>query len=86
MKIDIYQSDTNTKKFLSVRHGENVKQNLPDPDYRNVHIHKENVDISPSDNRLAFNSDKAIKAINTEGYYLHEALFITTTKPISEKH
>jgi len=72
MKIDIYQSTKNSKKFLSVKSGQDVAIiNVPDPDYQSVSPSKLGVEISPEQPRVGLDIKEAITAIETQGYYLH---------------
>lgn len=81
MKIDIYQSEINSKKFLSIAYGKdihdiNIKET--DPDYQRVSLFKSDIEINTGDSRIAIDSDEAIKAIKSNGYYLHGATITLT--------
>ncbi len=72
MKIDIYQSTKNSKKFLSVKSGQDVASiNVPDPDFQSVSPSKLGVEINPDQPRVNLDIKEAITAIETQGYYLH---------------
>ena len=72
MKVDIYQSTTNSSKYLSVKAGQNLDAiDVPDLDYKTVSPSKLGVDISPEQPRIAYDAKEAIAAIETQSYYLH---------------
>jgi len=72
MKIDIYQSTKNSKKFLSVKSGQAVAAiNVPDLDYQSVSPSKLGVEINPDQPLVGLDIKEAITAIETQGYYLH---------------
>jgi len=72
MKIDIYISDKNSNKFISVESGFDVKSiQVPDPDYQDISIYKKGLEIIAGEPKIAFDSDKAIEAIKKQSYYLH---------------
>ncbi len=74
MKIDIYQSKTNSKKFLSVKSGQDVAIiKVPDPDFQSFSLFKHGEEINPDEPRVALDITEAITAIETQGYYLHGA-------------
>lgn len=80
MKIDIYQSNANAAKFLTVATGTNLSTlQLPDTDYVSVKPFKKSCECNPGDSRIAFDSDAALAAINANGYYLHR--FEVSFKP-----
>lgn len=72
MKIDIYKSNANKTKFLTVPAGSDItKLSVPDTDYVSVSPFKKDREIAKGDSRIAFDSDAAIASIQTKGYYLH---------------
>jgi len=80
MKIDIYQSNANAAKFVTVPAGTDLSTlKLPDTDYVSVKPFKKNCECNQGDSRIAFDSDAAIAAINANGYYLHH--FDVSFKP-----
>jgi hypothetical protein len=84
MKIDIYQSTTNSEKFLTVPAGTDVTTlTLEDSDYKSVIPFRQGRDIAAGESRIAFDSDAAIASISTLGYYLHsfEATFNQKNEP-----
>ena len=72
MKVDIYQSTTNSSKYLSVKAGQILDAiDVPDPDYKTVSPSKLGVEINPEQPRIAYDPKEAIAAIESQGYYLH---------------
>lgn len=79
MKIDIYQSNANKSKFLTVPAGSDISQlRLEDTDYVSVTPFKKDRDMAAGDSRVAFDSAAATAAIEAHGYYLHRFDFIMT--------
>lgn len=70
MLIDIYQSKSNPKKFISVEAGKGVAD-LPvkDSDYNSVILWQSKVNLSEP--RVALNARAAGPAIRSSGFYLH---------------
>lgn len=74
MKIDIYQSTKNSKKFLSVKSGQDMASiNVPDPDFQTVTPYKLGVEVSSDKARVVLDTKEAIAAIEAHGYYVHSA-------------
>lgn len=73
MKVDIYKSNINGNKFLSVQSGTDVTQiKTIDTDYAQVSPHKMGLDIKEGDGRIALDSGEAIHQIENHGFYLHQ--------------
>ena len=74
MNIDIYVSNINRTKFISIKAGVDVATiQITDPDYQDLSIYQRGTEITAGERRIAFSSDEAIKAIENQGYYLHGA-------------
>ena len=72
MKIDIYKSTKNSKKFLSVKSGQDIAAiHVADPDYESVSVSKLGVDLDPNKPRVGLDVNEAIATIEAQGYYLH---------------
>jgi hypothetical protein len=72
MRIDIYQSNVNSTKFLTVPAGTDLSTlKVRDTDYVSVKPFKTDRECNEGDSRIAFDSDAAIAAIKADGYYLH---------------
>ncbi|KAB8049584.1 hypothetical protein GCN78_16975 [Janthinobacterium rivuli] len=70
MKIDIYQSNVDPTKYLSVEAGASVANiKVPDTDYVGVRSWKVNVDLTS--NPFALDSRAAQAEIRNHGFYIH---------------
>jgi hypothetical protein len=92
MKIDIYKSVLNGEKYLSVPAGTNVaKTPFPDtldPDLLKLSPFKTELEIKPSDHRVALDSADVINQIKAKGYATHGAkvtVTISTAPPAPPK-
>ncbi|MDQ1817779.1 hypothetical protein RBA41_31210 [Massilia sp. CCM 9210] len=70
MNIDIYQSNSNPAKFMSVAAGVPPSSfKVPDTDYVSVRRWKTNIDLAVD--RFVLDSAAAEAAIQAVGFYLH---------------
>lgn len=77
MKIDIYRSNTNTTKYLSVPAGTDVRNlQLPadfDHDLLRLSVFKSEHEIQPGVPYVALDADAVIRQIQERGYATHGA-------------
>jgi hypothetical protein len=77
MKIDIYRSNSNTKKYLSVPAGTDVRNlTLPadfDTDLLRLSVFKSEHEIQPGVPYIALDADDVIRQIQEKGYATHGA-------------
>lgn len=76
MRVDIYKSTKNGNKYISVPVGTEIeKMQFPsnlDPDFLSLSPFKTELEIDPSQPRIALDSADIIKQISVSGYALHE--------------
>ena len=79
MKIDIYKSVKNGKKYLSVPENTDVTTiifpNDIDQDLLTLSPFKTNLDIDPSSPRIALDANDVIQQIQKNGYAIHGTEF-----------
>jgi hypothetical protein len=77
MKIDIYSSARNRRKYLSVPAGTDLAtMQFPadlDPDLRTLRPFKSQHKIVPGEPQIALNTDDAANQIQTKGFAQHSA-------------
>ncbi len=84
MKIDIYKSTKNGRKYLSVPSGTDLA-NMPfpndfDKDLLELSPFSTSMELTPGEHRVALDSDDIIKQINEKGYAVHTATTTVTIK------
>lgn len=77
MNIDVYQSASDSSKFLSVPAGADLKK-IPISEekskvYGDVKLFKKNISVNAGDKKIALNADEVISQIQTNGYAFHGA-------------
>jgi hypothetical protein len=82
MEIDIYKSNRDGEKFLSVPTGTDLAR-MPfpadlDPDLLQVSPFSTRLNIQPGDHRVALNSEDIIRQITDKGFATHEATIKVT--------
>jgi hypothetical protein len=84
MKIDIYRSQKNATKYLSVPAGADPgKLKLSadfDPDLKQLAPFKKGLDINPGDETIGMNPAEIIEQIKKHGYAAHRAGIKMTEK------
>ncbi|QFQ77041.1 hypothetical protein [Vibrio harveyi] len=77
MRIDVYKSNKNNSKFLSVEAGKDVAElGLPsdiDRDMLDLSLFKQNLELDPSIPRIALDDATVAKQICENGYAIHFA-------------
>lgn len=85
MIIDIYVSNRNGDKFLSVPAGKDVTTlELPleiDPDFHELSLYKQDVELNSDKPRIALDDTEVSKQINENGYAIHFATVKLEIKP-----
>lgn len=85
MNVDIYVSNKNNNKFLSVPAGKDVTTlKLPsdiDPDYQELSLYKQDIELNSDKPRIALDDTEISKQINENGYAIHFASVKSEIKP-----
>ena len=84
MKVDIYKSNKNGSKYLTVPEGTDVtKINLPtniDPDLLDLSLSQKGLELDPNKPRIALDETDIENQISKQGYAVHGVSITSTVR------